>query len=913
MALEEAIQRGSQLLANFFRFQSDNDWIKQHLGISRSIVHSVLCEAGDPNIKERLRDELEFDTYIKSGGGQPERELVKLLKNMTDNQVPWSDLFKNEAFLKPKPEITETDITLPTILAWNSTFQGGIANVLLESIADYLSKDRTSYVRLTSIVNSSGTGKSRMVDQLGKEIITVPMCLRPGYEGFPPPDRILRDWLILRTGDWTTIQKRLYGFAYSLLVVTLRKLETIVSERQDIPKLPPLDEASAKKLSKEKSKDYVSLVIDRHRRLASAFREYMTTGQSYHASNPDRKTFYHEVIKLAEKFEKISDENEAEHVLGGSSLRELGEKLCRFIDEHKVLESDKGPQRPLVVLAFDEAHVLSDNPPEQIYWNLFSELRRILRQIEDLPIFSLFLSTAGRLNHPPPGSNERPLNPITEISFDDISYPALKNTVTINRVVETSWISHLGRPLFGSYWDQLPQWRKHEIVVMDYAKQKLLNGPSELRDNPAGALACLSIRFALEFNMDALARDVIYAQVERHMRLCIGATAGFESMITIPGSEPLLAEAAYELLKGTGRNAVRHLANHSDLDCLSRGLRGELVAILLIMQTYDAAREISRRRWVSVFNFMEALLPTLHYETLLQSEPTSWPMGDGTTKHDNTFKALFKDYGMWFNHVIKIESQAMISVSHLWKFVTRGAMILCATNQEGIDIILPVCHTTQNLGPDSVTAIVIQVKNTQDYKTTLNPWLFDTMDDIIKSVLFSTDTSTDSESDSESESTTETPEELAEPKKKKKKLNPRVEVIPVPEKVEPKPVIRVVFALASPEPATILRERPEAVDDFDGFSTFDIWLAGLSCETFEQIQEADLQSYKTLLKRSLTSHDAFEFTHDPNIGEEARRVRGSCARRMAPLNLSEHSHHGIHLLDPEDPGEGSGIDPAFPI
>jgi hypothetical protein len=27
-------------------------------------------------------------------------------------------------------------------------------------------------------VNSSGTGKSRMVDELGKTIITVPMCLR---------------------------------------------------------------------------------------------------------------------------------------------------------------------------------------------------------------------------------------------------------------------------------------------------------------------------------------------------------------------------------------------------------------------------------------------------------------------------------------------------------------------------------------------------------------------------------------------------------------------------------------------------------------------------------------------------------------------------------------------------------------
>jgi hypothetical protein len=92
--------------------------------------------------------------------------------------------------------------------------------------------------------------------------------------------------------------------------------------------------------------------------------------------------------------------------------------------------------------------------------------------------------------------------------------------------------------------------------------------------------------------MDGTARDVTHTQVERHMRLCIAATAGLEKMITIPGSEPLLAEAAYELMKGTRTNAVCHLAMHSDLNCIDRGRRGELVATLLIMQAYDAAREV---------------------------------------------------------------------------------------------------------------------------------------------------------------------------------------------------------------------------------------------------------------------------------------------------------------------------------
>jgi hypothetical protein len=43
-----------------------------------------------------------------------------------------------------------------------------------------------------------------------------------------------------------------------------------------------------------------------------------------------------------------------------------------------------------------------------------------------------------------------------------------------------------------------------------------------------------------------------------------------------------------------------------------------------------------------------------------------------------------------------------------------------------------------------------------------------------------------------------------------------------PEKVDPMPVIRIVFALASPEPGVKFRKRPEKKHYFDRFTTFDI-------------------------------------------------------------------------------------------
>ncbi len=74
----------------------------------------------------------------------------------------------------------------------------------------------------------------------------------------------------------------------------------------DIPESPRLDEVAARNLYREMPKEYVSLVVEREKKLASAFREHMTKDQSYHASNSNRETFYGEVIKLAETVSFLS-------------------------------------------------------------------------------------------------------------------------------------------------------------------------------------------------------------------------------------------------------------------------------------------------------------------------------------------------------------------------------------------------------------------------------------------------------------------------------------------------------------------------------------------------------------------------------------------------------------------------------
>jgi hypothetical protein len=146
-------------------------------------------------------------------------------------------------------------------------------------------------------------------------------------------------------------------------------------------------------------------------------------------------------------------------------VSEVGRRLCQFIDPLDALGSEEGSRRPLVILAFDESHILTDLPRDQ-GWSLFSELRRILQGIRSFAIFSLFLSTAGRFHLLSPerqldpssrvANGILPLDPITEISFDELAFRAVANSVMLDRVVQMDWISHLGRPLYAhlmySFW-----------------------------------------------------------------------------------------------------------------------------------------------------------------------------------------------------------------------------------------------------------------------------------------------------------------------------------------------------------------------------------------------------------------------------------------------------------------------------
>jgi hypothetical protein len=87
-------------------------------------------------------------------------------------------------------------------------------------------------------------------------------------------------------------------------VIILRLLRRLLAN--DVLDIPRVDGVAAKNMYKEMPTEYVSLVVERQKRLASAFREHMTEGQTYHTTNSNRRTFYTDVTNMAKQVNFLS-------------------------------------------------------------------------------------------------------------------------------------------------------------------------------------------------------------------------------------------------------------------------------------------------------------------------------------------------------------------------------------------------------------------------------------------------------------------------------------------------------------------------------------------------------------------------------------------------------------------------------
>lgn len=376
-------------------------------------------------------------------------------------------------------------------------------------------------------------------------------------------------------------------------------------------------------------------------------------------------------------------------------------------------------------------------------------------------------------------------------------------------------------------------------------------------------LACLAVRLSLDFRATEWSQHAVErVQVERHMRVCLSATPGFTEMVTVSPSEPLLAEAArYVMSKPSIEpwNAASALLSHIKSSYLNPGDRGELVASLLVMLARDATSPIQpetafgahprkhfndgHTRVVRVVDFLSSLLAvdrkSLSY--LLPSQAC-----DGF--HSRPLWETFGDARIWFNHFVKLNDSGMVQRDGLCALIARGAAAMCAVNQNGVDLVIPIVFGGR-LEPQNVSAILIQVKNDRHFESqnSCNP-LFNAMDPFAVKLFTEEDRST-------------------------------------------KPVIRMVFTLSSRSSEVALVPPSNPTSPSSRYTAYDIWCRGLTHNTFQVIEAKDVNIYQDLLSRSHKISQMYDLAKNDIAAHLRRSMHPAVDKRPEVHTVDEPSWH----------------------
>lgn len=147
------------------------------------------------------------------------------------------------------------------------------------------------YARYCSIVQSSGMGKSRLLDEFARGFFTIPINLRPAKSdgtsclslpimdhqarlflvGFPPADVQVRDFLLGVEGTLEASAQLAYSRACNFLLALFKKTEETVASFNGQTKAERIKE----------------------------FRKFMSDGQSMRVAGENRRRFYSDVVTRA--------------------------------------------------------------------------------------------------------------------------------------------------------------------------------------------------------------------------------------------------------------------------------------------------------------------------------------------------------------------------------------------------------------------------------------------------------------------------------------------------------------------------------------------------------------------------------------------------------------------------------------
>ncbi|KAN0065272.1 hypothetical protein ACQY0O_001769 [Thecaphora frezii] len=566
--------------------------------------------------------------------------------------------------------------------------------------------------RIIPIVQSSGTGKSRLVHEMRTIWPTLSVTLRTSAHdpdgGFPIQDVAAVKYF----------RRQGYGFDYDLITIAFLAAWFKVAA-ENIPENEP---------------STIEGIFDAN------WGHSIVDEDPPFVHNPARQSMFDMVASDADLFVQDWRKKRSRNYQVDSMVQQLlDQPLHQFAQRIGSLEAVKrqtkqhGCKKPLVLIAFDQCTLLSEFLPRY----KLVHLRRCFQHIgtiTDLPVnvWLLLLDTSSTISKFRPTEKDykslrknnmtRHLPPFYAMGFDVLQQKA--KAPHPRDALKLDTLKFYGRPLWHGY---------NADMLIDVAYIKL--GGSAAKKSPgdrtiaklneALAVSLLSNRICLDLVPLRSYQDsgmVVTTAVERQMRIIVdfdeSGIIGTQAL-----SEPMLAIAAWYWLSDSlsyprsWPKVIKYmrdrLLHSASVD--REGLNGEMLVQLLFILARDSTDEACKVRklpWVDhapdmpaipFQSFLSALLGESASQLVLaelQQLDTGAKGKDAlarkkcTRKHPSPHIDVAKEEGQcWvnFTHVTPVRTPLPEITSYfLWEAWKRGAAIQCARDQTRVDGILPI-------------------------------------------------------------------------------------------------------------------------------------------------------------------------------------------------------------------------------
>ncbi|KAI0260539.1 hypothetical protein BC834DRAFT_1044564 [Gloeopeniophorella convolvens] len=652
----------------------------------------------------------------------------------------WDVFFKNRPFLF-------RDSFFARRQAWQVNYEGDRADLLFATLCEMRFRRgglwHTSYKNIAAVIQSSGYGKSRMVDEHAKIVFTFPIDLRSPAEtkhgtAFPPPDAGVRKYFLRPQHGEANVRIAYLSFFTALFDSAAELVEREVAEMRGGTKFPGSSELATwwhgrLNLDGGRERFYESVVFrsdDLIYSIAEARskrRETMSPDSAQHTNTtgPDPALF-DESAAAKEAYRRL-----ARILTAAIAVDEnYPVKMVVYFDEVKEL-AIAAPQLP--------RPNTDGGPPDTPERPLIDILCSSLDIFKQEPMMFLLLSTTTNLGYAFTAPNFRrgsgrrlcktiDYTPINELPFDcHPSFPLDGTAYSLDDISDPKFLARFGRPLF---WASLTNGGPKDYVI-ELARRKLA-GPAADSDVPTmeAQTAVVDLLVLLDYATSHTGAEALQqCLVASHMCTAASFSQGCGGRIVCSGypSEPLLAEAAASLLESwqlerkINRNMVIQLvSDHYSNGLLVLGDAGELVARILLTQGYHAACQqgfsdssAARPRGTRTYYSKGCKLKTFLRCTFVESSSILAAKPDNPDLDSalgSSLESALGDAIVRFTHFSKWDQKGASHLDAHSSFL-RGAAIVYKVGQRSVDIIIPILVRTEGKAcPHAITAILVQVQ-----------------------------------------------------------------------------------------------------------------------------------------------------------------------------------------------------------